>query len=100
MLRKAEVKNDRNLSANTQLRNARSYRKWTQQELADRIGTTKINISRWENGVTFPSRYSRQRLSEVFAKTLDELGLSPASLPVARIWNVPITRNAYFTGRE
>ena len=100
MLKKAEVKNARKLSANTHLRKARSDRKWTQQELADRIGTTKINISRWENGVTFPSRYSRQRLSEVFGKTPDELGLSQTSLPVPRIWNVPIIRSAYFTGRE
>ncbi len=82
------------------MRNARSYRKWTQQELADRVGTTKINISRWENSATSPSPYFRQRLSEVFGKTPDELGLSPTSPPVPRIWNVPITRNAYFTGRE
>src|SRR5579862_785156 len=100
ILSKAEVKNNGNLTANTRLRDARLYRKWTQQELADKIGTTKINVSRWENGVTFPSRYFRQRLSEVFGKTPDELGLSPGSAPVARIMNVPITRNVYFTGRK
>ncbi len=92
------MKNDR--TPNAYLRNARSDRKWTQQKLADRVGTTKINISRWENGATFPSRYFRQRLSEVFGKTPDELGLSPASASIPRIMHVPITRNVYFTGRE
>src|SRR5947209_11375106 len=100
MLRKAEVKNDRKLPLNAQLRKERSDRKWTQQELADKVGTTTVNISRWENGATSPSPYFRQQLSEVFGKIPAELGLSPASPAVGRIWNVPITRNAYFTGRE
>ena len=79
-----------------------------------------MNISRWEKGVTVPSPYYRQRLGELFGKSIQELGLipesseerneevdtfldppgshpSPLSLP---IWNVPYRRNPFFTGRE
>jgi transcriptional regulator with XRE-family HTH domain len=100
------VKNDRKFPLNLRLRDARVERGWAQQELADRIGTTSVNISRWENGSTFPTPYFRQRLCEVFGKTPDELGLVPPSPPpspppqASRIGNIPITRNRFFTGRE
>src|SRR5229473_3133168 len=84
-----------------------------QGELAERIGTTQINISRWENGITVPSPYYRQRLGELFGKSIQELGLIPesseesnvdtstfpdapdsnTSLPPLPIWNVPYRRN-------
>jgi tetratricopeptide (TPR) repeat protein/transcriptional regulator with XRE-family HTH domain len=131
--RKTAVKNDRKFSLNSRLRDARTEQGWSQQDLADKIGTTSINISRWENGSTFPSPYYRQRLSKVFGKTPAELGLLPPPRPVSRkthvkreptpsqeadsnetpvelvllpqprisrIWNVPIMRNPFFTGRE
>ncbi|MFL5666593.1 MAG: tetratricopeptide repeat protein [Ktedonobacteraceae bacterium] len=95
------MKNDRKSPLNPRLRDARVERGWAQQELADRISTTSVNISRWENGSTFPTPYFRQRLCEVFGKTPAELGLVPPSLSHApRIGNIPITRNRFFTGRE
>jgi len=93
------VKNDRKFPPNRRLREARLDRGWSQQELADLIGTTFVNISRWENGTNFPSPYFRQQLCKVFGKTPAELGLLPPSHG-SRIWNVPIVRNAFFTGRE
>src|SRR5579872_1383410 len=98
--RKAVVKNDKKPSPNLRLRDAREELGWSQEELAKRIGTTYVTISRWENGITFPYPHFRQRLCEVFDKTLDELGLIPPSGPGSRIWNVPSTRNPFFTGRE
>ncbi len=106
--RKAVVKNDRKFPLNARLHDARIERGWSQQGLAERIGTTAVNISRWENGSTFPFPYFRQRLCEVFGKTPAELGLLPLLSepdPVAAthgsgIWNIPITRNTFFTGRE
>jgi len=94
------VKNDRKLPLNPRLRAARVDRKWSQPELAELIGTTSVNISRWENGSTFPSPYYRQRLCEVFSKTSAELGLLPPSSYTSRIRNIPIARNPFFTGRE
>jgi tetratricopeptide (TPR) repeat protein/transcriptional regulator with XRE-family HTH domain len=81
---------------NLRLRQARLDQGWSQQELADLLGTTPVNISRWENGVIFPSPYFRQRLSEAFGKSPDALGLTRDP----RIEHIPIARNPYFTGRE
>jgi len=50
----------------SRLRQERELRAWTQSELAERIGTTQINVSRWENGITVPSPYYRQRVGELF----------------------------------
>src|SRR5258708_12621008 len=63
----------------SRLRQERERRAWTQSDVAERIGTTQINISRWENGITFPGPYYRQRLGELFGKSLQELGLIPES---------------------
>src|SRR6266516_1736392 len=104
----------------SRLKREREQRGWTQSELAERIGTTQINVSRWENGVTTPSPYYRQRLGELFGKSIQELGFIPessaerneevapfpgtsdshTSTPPPPIWNVPHRRNPFFTGRE
>jgi tetratricopeptide (TPR) repeat protein/transcriptional regulator with XRE-family HTH domain len=86
----------------SRLRDARQEQGWSQKQLADRIGTTHVNISRWEHGSHFPTPYFRQLLCEVFDKTLAELGLvpPPTKPPIPRIWTVPLTRNPFFTGRE
>ena len=47
----------------------------TQEELAERIGTNSISISRWERGIAFPSAYLRQKLREFYGKSDGELGL-------------------------
>ena len=93
--------NDNKVSQSTLLRAAREERGWTQQELADAIRTTPVNVSRWENGKTAPSPYFRQRLCEVYGKRAADLGLlSPAAAQSEKIWNMPNSRNPFFTGRE
>ena len=57
------------------LRTMRESQGWTQEELAEKIGTTGVTISRWESGITFPSRYFRRRLSTLYGKSIQELGL-------------------------
>lgn len=111
------MKNYEQSSVNSRLREARAEQGWSQQELAERVGTTPVNVSRWENGATFPTPYYRQKLSEVLGKTLAELDLlspplseiPPTPLPEIillpprppfRISNIPVTRNPYFTGRQ
>ncbi len=55
---------------------ARISQHWSQQEVADRIGTTHVNVSRWERGITRPSPYFRRKLTKLFAKTEEELDLA------------------------
>jgi transcriptional regulator with XRE-family HTH domain len=54
----------------------RLRRHWTQLEVADQLGTTPGNVSRWERGITSPSPYFRSRLCELFSRSARELGLT------------------------
>ena len=62
--------------ANQCLINARLQRGWTQREVAEAVGTTLANVSRWERSVTFPSPYFRQKLCEVFEISSEDLNLT------------------------
>jgi tetratricopeptide (TPR) repeat protein/transcriptional regulator with XRE-family HTH domain len=98
----------------SRIRQEREQRAWTQSEVAERIGSTRINISRWENGTTVPSLYYRQKLAELFEKDVQAFSLISemsefvsdevsALLDTSRntpLWNVPHRRNPFFTGRE
>src|SRR5436305_13799702 len=57
------------------LAEARTERKWSQQEVADLISTTYVNISRWERGITRPSPYMRRKLCALFGKSEQELDI-------------------------
>lgn len=109
---------------NQRLVEERLRRHWSQQEVADRIGTTAINVSRWECGTTSPGKHFRHQLCDLFGKSTQELGLLPQeeasisstsclstesreqSFPQvvpempSPLWNVPYQRNPFFTGRE
>ncbi len=58
------------------LTEARNARRWSQQEVAEKLGTTYVNVSRWERGITRPSPYFRKKLCMLFGKTERELDLS------------------------
>jgi tetratricopeptide (TPR) repeat protein/transcriptional regulator with XRE-family HTH domain len=58
---------------------ARNKGKLSQREVAEKLGTTLVNVSRWERGITRPSPYFRRRLIELFGKTEQELDLLPTS---------------------
>ncbi len=60
------------------LTDARNTRHWTQHEVADHLGTTYVNVSRWERGITRPSPYFRKKLCALFGQTEQELELDPA----------------------
>ncbi|HEU5377921.1 MAG TPA: helix-turn-helix transcriptional regulator, partial [Ktedonobacteraceae bacterium] len=91
-------------------------RQWSQQEVADAVGTTQRNVSRWERGLTTPGPYFRTKLSTLFGKSPQQLGLlheylseepsrdippqhSTVEQPLP-LWHVPYRRNPFFTGRE
>ncbi len=65
------------------LAEARISLKLSQQELADRIGTTDVNISRWERGLTRPGPYFRRKLCAIFGKSEAELELEATEKWVA-----------------
>src|SRR5205814_5052903 len=68
------------------LAEARTKRKWSQQEVADLIGTTYVNISRWERGITRPNPYLRRKLSALSRKSEQEWDIS-TNVEVTT-WNV------------
>lgn len=81
---------------NALLREARHQRGWTQQALADLLGTTPLAINRWEQDKAFPSAYFRTGLCDLFGLSEAELGLasreaqtSPISLVCMRCWLPP-----------
>lgn len=82
----------------TRLVEARNQRELSQQELAERIGTSYVNVSRWERGITRPGPYFRHRLSQLFGKTEEELDLSSSVQPSANgVTNEhPITSTSEF----
>lgn len=62
---------------NRLLRQARERRGWTQGLVAEQIGASPLSVIRWEAGKTLPTPYYRQKLSQVFSLSLEELGLLP-----------------------
>lgn len=56
--------------------NIRRYRKkanLTMEELADKLGTTKSNVSSWENMKHIPSIATLVRLCDIFGVTINQL---------------------------
>ena len=60
---------------NEQLRYERELRGWSQNDLAEQIGTTALSVSRWESGITVPKHHFRRKLCTLFDKSAEELGL-------------------------
>jgi transcriptional regulator with XRE-family HTH domain len=103
------VKKAEQAISNQRLRDSRKQHYLTQSQVAEKLGTTVVNVSRWESGATIPSLYFRQKLCELFGKHPDELGLLPeaerqeqaaAAVTAPALWNIPFRRNPYFTGRH
>src|SRR5579885_2650976 len=96
---------------NQKLLMARLSRNWTQRDVADRLGTTRLNVCRWERGYTIPSAYFRYHLCRLFEMDASELGFLQEEVDTAsvdetlpaqstRFWCVPFRRNPFFTGRQ
>jgi transcriptional regulator with XRE-family HTH domain len=106
-----------NTTANTTLKQRLSMerlrRHWSQLEVAEKIGTTPGNVSRWERGVTWPGPYFRTKLCELFGMSAQELGLAwdaPDDLPgqdpstsamvVSLPWNVLAQGTSLLSARD
>src|SRR5579883_3332301 len=60
---------------NTLLKRARELRGWSQARVAEEIGTTALNVGRWERGISLPYPHFREKLCILFGKDARELGL-------------------------
>jgi transcriptional regulator with XRE-family HTH domain len=109
------VKKPEEAIPNQLLRSARESLGWTQEELAERLGTTGVTISRWESGITVPNRHFRQKLCSLYGRSPQDLGLlqlAPSiSLTIAHppkrkrhaspfLFNEPLTDIHEFYGRH
>ena len=65
---------------NTLLREARLAQKWSQSQLAEKVGVTTQAVRTWELGTRFPLLDSRDRLCDIFQMTPEQLGLQPSDL--------------------
>src|SRR5260370_5545528 len=57
------------------LRDERKQRGWSQAYVAEALGITTKTVIRWELGHAVPFPYNRHKLSALFGKTAEELGL-------------------------
>lgn len=102
---------------NEKLIQARLECEWSQADVADRIGTTHISVSRWERGIAFPTPYFRKKLCQLYAKSESELGLAKENTNNKKepsldesngkqtpsshlLWSMPYNQSPFFTGRE
>ena len=60
---------------NEKIRYQRELRGWSQQRLAELLGTNMDRVSRWECGESSPSPFYREKLCVLFGKDAEELGL-------------------------
>ncbi len=60
------------------LKRERKRRAWTQQDVADGLGTTRETVARWETGKALPAFYLRSSLSRLLGKRVEEFFLVDA----------------------
>lgn len=103
------------------LREAREAYHWSQKEVAERIGTTTNNVSRWELGQTMPGPYFRAKLCALLGKSAQELGFAEQAPQISTtseevpeegaltnasprgnhlLCMIPYPRNPFFLGRD
>lgn len=57
----------------TNLKNLRKISKYTQEEVADKIGVSRQAVAKWENGETIPDINNCLALAQLYKVTLDDL---------------------------
>lgn len=55
------------------IRKLRNERRWTQPQLADKLGVSTQTISNWETGLKVPRMGSLQKLAEIFNVSKSDL---------------------------
>src|SRR5436309_13504108 len=75
------------------MRHERLQRRWSQKDLSEKIGSDTKSVSRWEQGKAFPDLYHRQKLAEIFGKSVEELGLIERDAKASNSEDRPIAHN-------
>ena len=57
----------------TNLKKLRNMRRYTQEEIADKIGVSRQAVAKWENGETVPDINNCIALAQLYGVTLDGL---------------------------
>ena len=60
----------KNVHLGLKIRLAREAKGWSQDALADELGTTQATVSGWETG-TFPKRFGLPKIAEVLEKPIE-----------------------------
>jgi transcriptional regulator with XRE-family HTH domain len=60
---------------NKKLQRQRELKGWSQEKLAQEVGTTAKIVGRWERGESKPTPYYRQKLIQIFQMNAEELDL-------------------------
>ena len=55
------------------LKKERKEKGWSQEELAEKLFVSRQSVSKWENGLNYPSIEIIIKLSDLFGVTIDEL---------------------------
>ena len=63
------------MKPNNLLKRERELRGWSQARVAEEIGTTAMNVGRWERGTSMPYPHFREKLCVLFSKDAAALGL-------------------------
>ena len=66
-------KGDDMTSFSERLKELRKRNNLTQQELADKVGTNRVNVTKWETGRTEPTLENIVKLAKILDTTTDEL---------------------------
>jgi WD40 repeat protein/transcriptional regulator with XRE-family HTH domain len=82
-------------SWNELLKDERLRHGWSQKDVADRIGSNTKAVSRWERGEIFPGPFNRQKLSEVYGKSIEVLGLIQKKTKIAHDEEQPALQRAW-----
>src|SRR5215469_6137360 len=108
------------MKPNSILKHERELRGWSQARVAEELGTTALNVGRWERGISMPYPHFREKLCRLFGKDARELGLvegeeeglaslssgesAPAAGPAQPLYDpaipLPAAQDAYLIGRD
>jgi len=86
------------------LREQRLHRGLSQEALAEALDVSARSVRRWEQDQAIPQEVVRSRLRQFFGINLPSLlgtGTNQVDAPItSSFWQVPLSRNAFFTGRQ
>ena len=62
----------------------RNEKKWTQEQLAEKLYVSRTAVSKWESGKGYPNIDSLKDIAKLFNKTIDELLSSEEIIDIAK----------------